>query len=59
MHRNKQLHEGTLAVEAYILITDNLDEFLFTVDGAADGINDFIVTDSTGGEKVRQHEEVD
>ena len=59
MHRHQQLHEGTLAVEADILITDNLDELLLTIDGAADRVNDFIVPNSTSGEKVSQQEEVD
>ena len=57
VHPHQQLHEGTFAVNADLVTTDDVDELLLRVDGAADGIDPSIVAISTRSQEVRDHQQ--
>ena len=56
IHPNKQLHEGTLAVNADAVTADDVDEFFLGVDGAADGVHPSTFTVGTGSKQVSDHQ---
>ena len=59
IHPNKQLHEGTLAVNADAVTADDVDEFFLRVDGATDGVHPCTFTIGTGSKQVSDHQQVD
>lgn len=58
VHPHQQLHEGTFAMDAYLFATDDLDQLLLTVNGAADRVHTSVVSISTCGQKVGDHQQV-
>lgn len=59
VHPHQKLHEWSLAIDADAVTADNLDELLLGVDGAADSIHPCTLSICTGGEEVRDHQQVD
>ena len=55
---HQQLQEWALAMKTDLLATDDLNQLLLTVDGAADGVHTGVVPIGTCGQQVSDHQQV-